>query len=50
MRSSGHVSSMYHALPSFSARGAIVGLEALIMRHHAPIVPQCKPHRMGGIA
>ena len=41
---------MYHALPSFSARGVIVGVDALIMGHYAPITAQCKPDRIGGTA
>lgn len=41
---------MYHALPSFSARGAIVGLDDLIMGHYAPIAAQRKPDRMGRMA
>src|SRR5215469_2878976 len=50
VRPSGHVSSMYHALPSFSARGVIVGVDALIMGHYAPITAQCKLDRIGGTA
>ena len=49
-RPSGHVSSMYHALPSFSACGVIVGVDALIMGHYAPIPAQCKLDRIGGTA
>ena len=40
---------MYHALPSFSAHGAIVGLDALIMGHYAPMAAHSKPDRIGGI-